>query len=304
MTWIVLEGAYGSGKTTLARSISDRLGWTYEHVDVDTGAYPFLASWWREYPRGNCVVWDRGFLGELVFGPARGHDPTVGEVRLMEALMRDQDGMMVLVDTDPVECWRRAPGRHGIGFGEYARQAVAFNSLVDHDDRTSCKTWRLSDLGNFVERLEDQRSRWKFELSSDDEGVGTHRPDIWLLGEQRNPRAPVKVPFCTRVGLDLVWPWVRPSHVRVSNALYPDGSTRLYERWSSLGEPHVVCLGKVAASRCRAERVPVMAAMPHPNYWARFFSTKVDNYASELAMTLTVLGPKAEGVPFIAVTLP
>lgn len=66
---IIVEGPDGAGKTTLARTLADRLGLDYVHKSAPT--QPPIVEYW---PPRREVVADRWHLGELVYGPLRrGH---------------------------------------------------------------------------------------------------------------------------------------------------------------------------------------------------------------------------------------
>lgn len=299
MTWLILEGIDGAGKTRLARALRDTYQWDYEHLDAESGAYVHLANNWRYYPKGRNVIWDRGHLGEFVYGPERGYLPDVGSLRLMEALAINHGAVQIWVKRSPRACADVATSR---SYAELCLHESRYQELCSSRDLAL----RLApmdspdDLGQLVRRFSvlDEHARRQVGRCLDDEGVGTTKPRLWLLGEQQNPSAPVHVPFATRVGLTLVWPHVDPRYVRVSNALEREVSGRsLLERWVSLGEPEIVTLGRVARDACVEAELPVLHDFPHPNYWSRFFSTRADEWHEQLEAVLnSVTPPPAESL--------
>jgi thymidylate kinase len=100
---IVIEGADGTGKTTLAREIEKR-GWKYVH----NGPPPEGISLYDHYTeqilaaRGKKVVFDRLHVGELVYGPVmRGKSQiTIEEMRLLNRLLFAFNAKIVFCDTD------------------------------------------------------------------------------------------------------------------------------------------------------------------------------------------------------------
>ena len=73
---IILEGPDGGGKTTLANRLRDQYNYQVWHTgkpepwfkDEDL-AYYYKLSLWRARTLGQSVVFDRHWLGELVYGP-------------------------------------------------------------------------------------------------------------------------------------------------------------------------------------------------------------------------------------------
>jgi hypothetical protein len=290
--WLVLEGINGAGKTRLARFLCKKFGWAYEHVNAERGQWGPLANEWVGWPRGHDVIWDRGHLGEFVYGPSRGHAPGLGETRMMEAVLVDQLGITFWVKRDPADCHRDKVSpfsleqlrEHHLSFESLQRDTRLTIPPVVCDFEPEVVAEVVSTM--YERGRKNELLRVSGSISVDLEGVGERQPDVWVLGQGQNPNTPVRVPFSTPCGLELVWPCINPYRVRVSNVLASRGTSSIVDRWLSLGEPDVVCLGKVALDECKAARVPVHASLPHPQYWRRFMSQRMSEYPLTLSDVL------------------
>lgn len=117
-------------------------------------------------------------------------------------------------------------------------------------------------------------------------GVGTHRPLLWVLGEQGNSRAKTHpMPFGTAAGHAMLWPHVNPWYVRVSNVLQPqerpaEARRRIRHDWQRLGQPPVLLLGNTAASLW-AGHGEVLGYLEHPQHVYRFHHTKCAEWSHQ-----------------------
>lgn len=140
------------------------------------------------------------------------------------------------------------------------RQLVAL--LLNHHARIT---------GPYGERLFGHQAR---EPLVDRYGVGSTRPRLWVLGEQLNPRArEYPMPFGTLAGRAMLWPYVNPWHVRISNCLEPaedlrHAVPRLQEAWQEMGEPFVLLLGNKAAKTYQGQNI--IGYLEHPQSVWRF----------------------------------
>lgn len=94
---IILEGADGTGKTTLAKILADRYGLDICHcTQDDPGDFPF----YQQTLRKENVVWDRHTLGELIYPDIFGRQQKISpeDARLLLHTARNE-GVKVFVLT-------------------------------------------------------------------------------------------------------------------------------------------------------------------------------------------------------------
>lgn len=85
---IILEGANGTGKTTLAKLLADKYGLDICHCTRnDPADYDF----YKHTARKENVVWDRHMIGELIYPEIFNYDPQIGteSARLILAYARE-----------------------------------------------------------------------------------------------------------------------------------------------------------------------------------------------------------------------
>lgn len=94
---IILEGADGTGKTTLAKILSNKYGMEIAHcTQHDAADYNF----YRQTLRKENVIWDRHTLGELIYPEVFDRRPQIGgeDARLVMHYAK-QEGVKVFVLT-------------------------------------------------------------------------------------------------------------------------------------------------------------------------------------------------------------
>lgn len=317
--WMILEGIDGAGKTTTAKRILEvHDQFEYGHVGppgiadpvlVD-GEWSQLARTWYLDDRPH-VIWDRGHLGELVYGVDRGFGGNRelvaaerGWLRLLEAILMNRRTSVIWLARDPKlahEAQMNTPPRT---LTELHVHHYRYADLVDGDllklrvatvEGEGGPEHIVKQLPAALEMIERRPV-----LHRDHEGVGSVAPQVWVLGEQRSPAAWSPAPLATYSGTELVWPVVDPVKMRVSNVARPDWFLQdvrrspwaprwrddLYRRWASLGEPAVVTLGRTAERACQESDVTVYAALDHPQYVRRFYHGSQASYREELAAVL------------------
>jgi hypothetical protein len=310
--WLVLEGIDGAGKTTLADKLQKadprysvlHVGppgktstqWVPSTEIQVGGSFIELAKYWSGDARdAKFVIWDRGHLGNWVY--QAGLDRmTVGEMRLLEALLMDHNGVTVLLNTDV----RIAFGRHSGDrtLEDLQRESIAFQQAL-HDLKSY---WITTDVRGLKTLFADWQ-KYDTVKHMDTEGVGSNTPEYWILGEQRNPKAEIQVPFSSVSGMRLIWPWVNPMTMRLSNALRPEADlarardglfsgetlSDLYFRWATLGKPRVVALGHTAQAACVAAGVKVSLSTEHPQHVWRFRQEEADAWRERVAMKVGMI---------------
>lgn len=290
MNFLVLEGLDGSGKTTFAREITTG---EYHHVGPpgDGGSFPELAAdWWCAAPN-TFHVWDRGHLGEDVYGPLyRGTRLTRAARNVLRFVLEDRNAAVIWLDVlpeliEPELLGDRLAERHR--FQEAIR---LFHYPVYHlQSRASLREWWTMHYHEISDRA-----------TADPLGVGSRTPGLWLLGEQASTASRCTLPFFTTSGMETVWLEAQDhTTIRVSNALPPAAPleecrkrvqdpwvTRLRERWEGLACPRTVCLGQTADKYARAAGIQVDVALEHPQYVWRFRHRELPNYRRMLQACL------------------
>lgn len=97
---IILEGADGTGKTTLAKILANRYGLDICHCTQDD---PSDYIFYRETLRKNNVVWDRHTLGELVYPQIfdRRQEISPEDARLILHSARNEGVKVFVLTADP-----------------------------------------------------------------------------------------------------------------------------------------------------------------------------------------------------------
>jgi hypothetical protein len=199
----------------------------------------------------------------------------MGWFQLIEAFLQEREAFCVLLTTRPqLEVVENTVFRH-------ANLVSSF-----HEVRMRSKLY-WTTARHFEPRLELDTDRLFMQHRKDPEGLGRHRPDVLVLGEVQNRNASIPWPFATRCGIELVWPVLSllPVRVRVSNSGPSEWRTGvanpfedLHQRWTSMGRPPVVALGKQTEINCRMADVPIGTALPHPQWHLRFKAQEPETY--------------------------
>lgn len=99
---IILEGADGTGKTTLANILAEKYGLTVCHC---TQHDPSDFYFYKETFRKENTVWDRHTIGELIYPQVFGRDPQISKVEaqvLIELAKEADVKILVLTCEDKV----------------------------------------------------------------------------------------------------------------------------------------------------------------------------------------------------------
>lgn len=98
---IILEGADGTGKTTLAKILAYKYGLDVCHcTQYDPADYDF----YRQSVRKNNVVWDRHTIGELIYPNIFNREPKIGteDARLVIHYAK-KEGSKIFILTEDLE---------------------------------------------------------------------------------------------------------------------------------------------------------------------------------------------------------
>lgn len=96
---VILEGADGTGKTTLARVIAGKYGLDICHC---TASDPADYEFYKQTARKNNVVWDRHTIGELIYPYVFDRKPQISpeDARLVLAYAREAGAKIFVLTTD------------------------------------------------------------------------------------------------------------------------------------------------------------------------------------------------------------
>ena len=107
---IILEGADGTGKSTLAKILADKY-----HLDIChcTQTDPSDYEFYKQTARKDNVVWDRHTIGELIYPMVFNRDPKIGveDAHLVIAYAKEAGVRIFVLTTDIEEMKRRVMAR-------------------------------------------------------------------------------------------------------------------------------------------------------------------------------------------------
>ncbi len=309
MTFIILEGCDGAGKSTLAEAVIAELKYRYPDDEVE---YLHKSQLERdpldEYAldvedyapgSGKHIVADRWHWGELVYGPLYRDDSalTTGGFRWVELFLKARGatvwhvtasletlrerlrvrGEDYLEDRDVEHVWR--------SFAAVSEKSVLMGGTADTTERTADEL--AAEIVSEAVWVQD-RAAAVFRP----EYIGPHLPHVLLVGEQQGNAEPgvTKAPFIARgkssgtfflESLPELW-WMR---VGIVNAKETDVKSLAAE----LFDPPVVALGLEASEAVDDQGVDDHSIVPHPQKIRRFFHKQQAEYGA-LLKTVSVEG--------------
>ena len=263
----LLEGADGTGKTTLAGALQQKYSAKYRHFSVPD-EHP-IAYWMKnglgEYPGGsNNVVIDRLHLSEEAYGTVYrgGSGLTDHQFWLLEGWLWARNTVLVMCEAEWADMQANQEKAESQIYHDDKQEAVAeqFRSLVH---KTSLPlifyNYKADDLKLRRARVGPSRyASIEYFMGLDgrinyvDDGIGSLNPQMWLVGDRSNPLEwaisdQFRVAFqgsagdFLRRGLAGAMEW---SAVHISNSRDENGALRdLAGKWGSLGTPLIVALG-------------------------------------------------------------
>lgn len=286
---VIIEGCDKSGKTTLAKKLSDKLKWPICHFsapgDDPAEEYAKFAKQQGDF------ICDRFFVGELVYGPLLRNKNSMSslEIKTIERICRLNGNLLIHMDLDysVIEKRFKALGDDNVSIGENWEAYQRFKEII------SCRNLSLLKIQNEkqidVNFIIEKAMQIKIKADSIKPyvtGIGTIiGRKIVFVGDKLNPKSTrFNVPFdggpaseylCTAMSLA----GVSENFVYLTNA-----DTLGYieiRTLKSLGATQFIALGTEANKQL--ERLGIKhKKIDHPQYWNRFHHNKVDNYAKML----------------------
>ena len=282
----IIEGLDKTGKTTLARALSQVIGGAeIRHASKPIGHplddYEVSLDAYR--PCSDHLILDRFHVGELVWPRVFMRESEFDQpmYRHVEMFLHSRGAVVIRaerdlellkneLDDEPINEFQ-AELADGLFRGAHLLAACP-RIPYDYTNGGASAALMVS-----VALMQQGRSRRIFNIT--DEWIGSPRPSRLLVGERPGPqqdgRAYLNVPFMPYRGtsghflmdeLDGApwWNWA------ICNAYKADGSPeRLHDLWTAFGKPEVVALGNIAAEALKYEMVPCFRAR-HPQYARRF----------------------------------
>lgn len=289
---IIIEGADKAGKTTLGQEIASKFGYEYRHFGKP-GPNPA-----QEYAEAllsvnTPQVWDRGFIGELVYGPLLRGRNTIDPFRLLilERLARSKGAILIHANPDLAVVKRRYD-EEGDPLITANENVIAYNKFQELANATSLMKfeYRGTDWGtlsDFVDQLKLHAAQMRrcAEDGRELTGIGTIcGKRIIFVGEELNHKVTwLRKPFdqghsSMYIANAMLFAGVPESQVYMTNAKTLTTAEIVYHQTASKHySPRWIALGQRANEMLDEHNVP-HAWIPHPAYWRRFQSTRPDAY--------------------------
>lgn len=304
---VLIEGADGTGKTTLAEAFQDR-GFQYVHqgpFDED----PFWETLFLVHNRPQKLVLDRSHLGEQVYGPLYREEDALGHARrrMIDRYLLARGGIVVVAEPPYEEAqanWAEGKERGEEMFEDrigHWKSYQRFGAMIS----TMYSLTGPGALPDFHSRPRTELPVVRFDYTSWDSGLDAfaeqvleRAPDrnrgpgighwsqggIVLVGHRANPRTnPMYLPFVSDQGCA---PWLAAKleqwgvaeaelywvNAEDDRGLETDGRFLQY-----LQPRRVIALGNEAQRWVKRRSLPAeteMQHVPHPQYWRRFHHHK------------------------------
>jgi hypothetical protein len=287
---IILEGPDGAGKTTLARTLTERYKLLYWHegpTPQDAEPLYYYGAALDSF-RGKDVVIDRFALGERVYGPLLRGEDRLGDDgwRIFQRLARAVGAWQILCQPDFAVCEAAWKSDRRQLFRDENIFLASYNRFAEYDtDQDFVYDFQHMPL----ERLFKVLERGKMTLPAG--MVGAPGAKYLFVGDRgnlktlpadndwrTNPRAMADLPFFATVNSSaylstaLARGNLREEEIAFINAYRWDGTPRSIPQF-----PRVVALGAAAAHQCRRQGIQFKQA-PHPQYWRRFHRHQFNEY--------------------------
>jgi thymidylate kinase len=294
MNVIVGEGLDGCGKSTTLKALADAYDGAYLHFpscdSVETWIKAIRTYSDKPYVFVDRLHWSEVTYGELVRGQTALTD---FDVWVLEGWLIAKQAHIIYIDAVTSYTLKRIEDRyHGVVEGSQLRQRM-FEAYAESNVSKS----RVIPVNGIVDDFREIQASVFEEIKTvsqaydfGDQGMGSHTPWVWLVGDQHNVSKGKHITDVTfgdncgrylhRALKILRWPW--PTY-HISNAYDDDeGNMRdLYHKWCKLGKPKIVALGKRASAALDYWEM-VYNSVEHPQYMRRFHSDKILEYAKSI----------------------
>lgn len=287
MSLIILEGADGTGKTTLARALNYDYGYDIVHCGPPKTDNP-MAEYLDLALTHQHAVFDRFHLGERVYGQIyRGNDRLGStRMRMLERYLLSQNAVAVFCEPPKqtaYENWvkRAKKGEEMITFEQSTKWEEIYEGFQLVRDLTALPNVRYDYT------VDTPKMLWRFILDNSGPlnkgpGIGWYTPgSVLIVGEQCNDPvdAAHALPFVSTTMSGCSW-WLAQQLERAGiseRKMYWINARDQHGQWTSTDfldsfEPRLtIALGRVAQQWCDAAGLHESSIhIPHPQFWKRF----------------------------------
>lgn len=289
---LIVEGADGSGKTTLCNTLARDHGFKVVHTGVprETNGRDlfntYLMDLWLALHEDQPVVFDRLFLGEFIYGPImRGRSLlTDHHLRMLNRVVMAYDIKHVLcLPPRPVayDNWRAKKQ-------DYVDHETKWGQVFEDYDRWSDRLMTFDYTATFNDRIDPTElfiTRPTLPLGV----VGSPDAKLLVVGERVNTKVQeVDLPFMDDGGSsafldDCLKAGYLESEVAYCNAYSFNNLPNQLDDWLARFKvrPQVAALGNEASRALRDLNIQ-HHKLPHPQYVKRFKNGKKAEYARQL----------------------
>ena len=135
---IIIEGPDGSGKTTLANTLSKQTGYPVVHRSQpksEEEKRQMMQQYIDAIVTGKNMIFDRCWYSEMVYGPIMRDNSviTYPEMYLLEAKLAKRGALIIYCTDDPKTLWKRATRRgedYITDYETFERICAGFDALM------------------------------------------------------------------------------------------------------------------------------------------------------------------------------
>lgn len=293
---LIVEGCDGAGKTVLCNTLAKDHGFKVIHTDKPRPNEPdlfntYLMDLWLALHEDQPVVFDRLYLGEVIYGPIMRGKSLLSDlhVRLLDRVVRAYDVKVILCapafDT-VLRNWQ-------IKKNDYVTEDIKLEAIYRaYRDQIKPRDMLLYDYSVVDDYETDQPGQHYHDAfipnrTLPEGAIGSPTARVLLVGEQVNPRVQeLDLPFMDGGGssayLDeaLQLAGFKEEELAFCNAGNLKGYRNPLNDWLHRFQviPRVVALGDIASKACCNEGV-THQKVPHPQFMKRFNHKKLQEYA-------------------------
>jgi len=294
---IIIEGVDKAGKTTLAKTLSEKLGWPIEKFGIPNGD-PIPGYIDRLKNISAPVIFDRFIYGEVPYSIVKKRERYMQstELTVLDLMVQSIPHLVLYVRPKRSTILDRIMALKDdyINEDEAIRLYDEYDALFENveadvvtiDEKLANDTDAIvSIIADFVNADNfDEYLTWKkFNM----EGIGNLTPTWLFVGERYNPNAKYQATFCSKSG-EYLFKCIRKADVNLRkchfvNALNSELRPITPKYLSNLTPSKVISLGAVADSVLNNScGIKTVVSLPHPAYWSRFNADKEDAYVNML----------------------
>jgi thymidylate kinase len=293
---IIIEGVDKSGKTTLAKKLSEEFKIPIKKFGIPTGDP--IPSYIEELGKNNLYIYDRFLYGEIPYSIVKHRTRYMKylELRVLDLMVQTHSHLVIYVRPTRDTIDKRL-ARLG---DDYIDRIEATQLYEEYDEMFSDITSNLmtfrgdqdyETISNFIKKIvlgdtfrKVQSELW---LKFNHPGIGNILPKYLFIGDRYNYNAPYQITFCSTSGEYLFR--------ALDAAKFPMGDCHFTNAFNAgdiisenlinhLNPNTIICLGDIPYAilskfNLKAEKI---VKVFHPSYWKRFHAGEEDQYVSTL----------------------